>query len=49
MIAQLMNRNPLERLGRNGAGEIKQHPFFLTIDWEQALRRYMYLIKSIDN
>ena len=33
LISKLMIRNPLTRLGYNGASEIKQHPFFAGIDW----------------
>ena len=32
--------NPEERLGRNGAEEIKGHPFFNDIDWEVGIRNY---------
>jgi len=31
-----MVRNPMARLGANGATEIKNHPFFDGIDWKEA-------------
>jgi classical protein kinase C alpha type len=35
----LLNRNPYKRLGagKRDADEIKEHPFFATIVWEDAL------------
>ena len=34
VIAALLQRNPAQRLGSNGAEEIKRHPFFAKyIDW----------------
>ena len=39
LLAKLLNRNPLERLGANGSAEIKAHPFFHAIDWRKLLQR----------
>lgn len=39
LISKLLIRNPNERLGANGASEIKSHPFFGDIDWTKVLRR----------
>lgn len=33
MILGLLERDPKKRLGYNGMGQIKKHPFFNTIDW----------------
>ena len=33
LIIKLVN-NPNKRLGKNGASEIKNHPFFKNVDWE---------------
>ena len=30
-----MHRNPMLRLGANGAEEIKSHPFFSGVDWQK--------------
>ena len=34
LISKLMIRNPMTRLGFNGAQEIKEHPFFNGINWD---------------
>ena len=39
LLAKLLNRNPVERLGANGSAEIKAHPFFHAIDWRKLLQR----------
>ena len=39
LISRLMDRNPKQRLGSNGPEEVKQHPFFASIDWRAALNR----------
>jgi len=31
--------DPQDRLGRNGADEVKKHPFFKTIDWDNLYRQ----------
>ena len=41
LIVKLLNRDPKQRLGA-GPGdseEIKEHPFFKTINWDDALLR----------
>ena len=41
LIVHLLNRNPSKRLGAGagGAGEIKGHPFFQDIDWDEVASR----------
>ncbi|KAF4436390.1 AGC/AKT protein kinase [Fusarium austroafricanum] len=39
LLTRLLNRNPADRLGANGAAEIKSHPFFHAIDWKKLLQR----------
>ena len=39
ILSKLLNRNTKQRLGANGASEIKAHPFFDCIDWAKLLRR----------
>jgi serum/glucocorticoid-regulated kinase 2 len=37
ILTKLLNRKPEQRLGANGASEIKAHPFFHSIDWRKLL------------
>ncbi|CAL5872006.1 uncharacterized protein PFLUO_LOCUS6263 [Penicillium psychrofluorescens] len=39
LLTKLLNRDPTNRLGANGAPEIKAHPFFHAIDWRKLLQR----------
>ncbi|KAF9519393.1 hypothetical protein BS47DRAFT_1337145 [Hydnum rufescens UP504] len=39
IISALLRRDPLERLGVNGADEIKRQPFFSAIDWNKLLAK----------
>ena len=39
LISKLMIRNPMTRLGFNGAQEIKDHAFFRDINWEAFKKR----------
>lgn len=36
LIAALLERDPVKRLGANGADEIKRMPFFAKIDWKKC-------------
>lgn len=38
LIEQLLIKNPMERLGFNGAAEIKAHPYFAGVDWDAVYR-----------
>ena len=35
----MLKRDPTERLGSNGAGEIKAHPFFKILNFDAVLRK----------
>ncbi|RHY24967.1 hypothetical protein DYB32_008589 [Aphanomyces invadans] len=39
LIAGLLNRNPVDRLGNATVNDIKTHPFFATIDWDKLMLR----------
>ncbi len=39
IISGLLNRDPMKRLGNNGAKEIKQHLFFKKIDWKRLYNK----------
>jgi serine/threonine protein kinase len=43
LIVNLLNRNPSNRLGAGpeGAAEIKQHPFFSSLDWSAVENRQL--------
>ena len=39
IIEKLLERNPKKRLGFNGVGEVKSHPFFKGVDWDTLKAR----------
>ncbi len=39
LVKKLMCRDPAQRLGANGAAEVKAHPFFKDVDWERLFNR----------
>lgn len=40
LISALLSHNPLDRLGTvGGATELKEHPFFDSLDWNHLLRQ----------
>jgi serum/glucocorticoid-regulated kinase 2 len=39
LISKMLARDPHQRLGYNGAKEIKDHPFFAAYDWDALYRR----------
>lgn len=39
ILTKLLNRNPEQRLGVDGASAIKTHPFFHDINWRKLLQR----------
>lgn len=49
IILKLLNRNPLNRLGAgpSGAREIKLHPFFDSISWEDVFNKKSQLTFKI--
>uniref|UniRef100_A0A673XA53 non-specific serine/threonine protein kinase n=1 Tax=Salmo trutta TaxID=8032 RepID=A0A673XA53_SALTR len=48
MITRLLRQSPLERLGTGGAPEVKQHPFFLHLDWNGLLRQKAEFIPQLE-
>lgn len=39
LLIGLLDRDPVKRLGVNGAAEIKAHPFFAQIDWRRLMAK----------
>ncbi|KAH6648208.1 kinase-like domain-containing protein [Truncatella angustata] len=39
ILAALLIKDPLQRLGANGASEVKDHAFFHGLDWQRLLQR----------
>lgn len=48
LIMGLLTHDPLARLGAGGAIEIKQHPFFINLDWDNLLRIKADFIPQLD-
>jgi hypothetical protein len=48
LIQGLLQHDPLQRLGANGALEIKQHPFFMHLDWNNLLMIKADFIPQLD-
>lgn len=39
LLSKLLIKNPKQRLGANGATEVKEHPFFKGIEWNAVLNK----------
>ncbi|XP_056131691.1 microtubule-associated serine/threonine-protein kinase 3-like [Lampris incognitus] len=48
MITRLLSQSPLDRLGTGGAAEVKQHSFFLCLDWNGLLRQKAEFIPQLE-
>ncbi|XP_062251769.1 microtubule-associated serine/threonine-protein kinase 3 isoform X1 [Platichthys flesus] len=48
LITRLLRQSPLDRLGTGGAPEVKQHPFFLGLDWNGLLRQKAEFIPQLE-
>lgn len=49
LILGLLQHDPLHRLGTGGASEVKEHVFFLGLNWENLLRQKAEFIPQLDN
>ena len=49
LITQLLQHNPLDRLGCAGAQEVKEHLFFDGLDWEGLLRQKAEFLPDLEN
>ncbi|KAJ1769772.1 rim15, signal transduction response regulator [Coemansia sp. RSA 1813] len=48
-ITKLLCRDPKQRLGHNGAEEVKAHPMFRGIDWNTLLETQASFIPNVEN
>ena len=49
LIEKLLATDPTERLGANGAAEVKKHPFFAGLDWDNLLGTKLQFRPQVDN
>ncbi|CAN6287072.1 unnamed protein product [Urochloa humidicola] len=49
LINKLLTEDPHQRLGANGASEVKQHPFFKDISWDTLARQKAAFVPSSDS
>ncbi|XP_026279054.1 microtubule-associated serine/threonine-protein kinase 3 isoform X1 [Frankliniella occidentalis] len=49
LITQLLQHNPMIRLGTGGAQEVKDHPYFCGLDWTSLLRQKAEFVPQLDD
>ncbi|XP_071161735.1 microtubule-associated serine/threonine-protein kinase 3-like isoform X2 [Mytilus edulis] len=49
LIANLLQHNPINRLGSGGAAEVKDHIFFYGLDWDNLLRKKAEFVPNLDD
>ncbi|KAK2181191.1 hypothetical protein NP493_407g03038 [Ridgeia piscesae] len=49
IILQLLQQNPMDRLGLGGAHEVKEHEFFAGVDWNGVLRQKAEFVPELEN
>ncbi|XP_055530653.1 microtubule-associated serine/threonine-protein kinase 3 isoform X2 [Wyeomyia smithii] len=49
LITALLQQNPRDRLGTGGAHEVKEHCYFLGLDWNNLLRQKAEFVPQLDN
>ena len=49
LISQLLQQNPLERLGTSGAHEVKEHGFFNGLNWDACLRQKAEFVPQLED
>lgn len=48
LITRLLRQSPMDRLGTGGTHEVKQHPFFLALDWAGLLRHKAEFVPQLE-
>ncbi|CAH1393247.1 unnamed protein product [Nezara viridula] len=49
IISSLLQQNPRDRLGTGGPHEVKEHPYFLGVDWNSLLRQKAEFVPQLEN
>lgn len=49
LIEQMLQQNPLDRLGAGGAHEVKEHLFFEGLDWDSLLRQKAEFVPHLEH
>lgn len=49
LIAALLQQNPRDRLGISGAHEVKEHMYFVAVDWNSLLRQKAEFVPQLAN
>lgn len=49
LIAALLQQNPRDRLGCGGAHEVKDHAYFLDLDWNSLLRQKAEFVPQLNS
>ncbi|XP_065090879.1 microtubule-associated serine/threonine-protein kinase 3 [Ochlerotatus camptorhynchus] len=49
LITVLLQQNPRDRLGTGGAHEVKEHYYFIGLDWNNLLRQKAEFVPQLDN
>ncbi|EAT42068.1 AAEL006330-PB [Aedes aegypti] len=49
LITALLQQNPRDRLGTGGAHEVKEHYYFIGLDWNNLLRQKAEFVPQLDN
>ncbi|XP_046406823.1 microtubule-associated serine/threonine-protein kinase 3 isoform X10 [Ischnura elegans] len=49
VITALLQQNPRDRLGTGGSHEVKEHPYFIGVDWNSLLRQKAEFVPQLDD
>lgn len=49
IISATLQQNPRDRLGTGGAHEVKEHPYFMGLNWNSLLRQKAEFVPQLDD
>lgn len=49
IISSLLQQNPRDRLGTGGPHDVKDHPYFMGMDWNSLLRQKAEFVPALEN